>query len=74
MKPKHLIGKRIKVVQATNHSNIGIEGSVLDDTASTLLIKTKDCDKRILKKGSVFEVESNIIAGNNIMGTPSERL
>ena len=62
------------MVQATNHSNIGIEGSVLDDTASTLLINTLNGNKRVLKKGSVFEVEGNTVAGNDIMGTPSERL
>ena len=74
MKQVHLIGRKIKVVQATNQSIVGIEGNVLDDTSSTLLVNTSDGNKRILKKGLMLEVDNEKIIGDNILGTPSERL
>ncbi len=70
---EELIGKEIKVINSKNKSDIGISGVVVDDTASTLVVKTNDTFKRILKAPSVFQVGNQMIIGTQIIGTSSER-
>ena len=72
---EELIGKEIKVVTSKNKSDIGISGVVIDDTSSTVVIKTSNSFKRILKAPSVFQVGNQmiIVNGTQMMGTSSER-
>jgi RNase P/RNase MRP subunit p29 len=55
---KELIGRRIKVIQANNASNVGIEGRVVDATKHTLVVASKK-PVRLMKRLCTLEVENN---------------
>jgi len=47
---KHeLIGLKAKVVVAKNPANVGLEGKIVDESYKTLVIETKNGEKRIFK-------------------------
>ncbi len=52
-----LIGKKIKVVDATNKSLIGIEGVVVDETKNLLIVETSKGRKKLLKEQITIEVD-----------------
>ena len=58
VKNAELIGQRIKVIQATNSSNVGIQGRVVDVTKHTLVVNTPE-PKRLMKRLCTLEVEHN---------------
>jgi ribonuclease P protein subunit POP4 len=45
-----LIGRRIKIVESPNRQLVGISGKVVDETKNTLILRTKNGDKRLIKK------------------------
>ena len=45
-----LIGKTVEITNSKNKSNIGIRGKVIDETKKTLVIKSREGKKRLLKK------------------------
>ncbi len=51
-----LIGKKIKVVDATNKSLVGIEGIVVDETKNTLVVESNGT-KTLLKEQITIEVD-----------------
>lgn len=53
-----LIGRRIKVIDSLNKSNIGIEGRVIDESKETLLLLCKGRKKRLIKKIIKFEIKN----------------
>lgn len=67
------IGKRIKVTDAKNHLNIGIEGRIIDETKDTF---TVDGRKRLtlIKKNITIEVEGKTIKGEQLAKKPEERI
>ena len=67
------IGKRIKVIDAKNPSNIGIEGFVIDETKSTFVVKNKE-RKTIIKENVTIEVDNKIIEGKKLAKRPEERI
>lgn len=81
--PKNLIkhefiGLDIEVVKSSNKSQIGIKGIVVNETKNTLIIKTKENEKRIQKKNTTFvfkipgyKVKVN---GNKIIARPEDRI
>ncbi len=50
-----LIGLTVKVVKSHDASQVGIHGTVIDETKNTLLIRTKEGDKRVAKDISTFK-------------------
>lgn len=55
--PRHeLIGLFATIIAASNPAMIGIEGVVIDETKSTIVIETARGCKRIPKKGSIFRL------------------
>lgn len=74
--PHELIGEKVVVVKAKNKNLDGMEGEIVDETRSTVLIKTKNGVKTVLK-GSVDLKLQNlgiIIKGTTIKKRPEERL
>jgi ribonuclease P protein subunit POP4 len=73
------IGLKAKVVESTNADNVGISGTVVDETRNTLLIRQKDADKMVVKGSSVFHFtmpDGTIVEvdGKIILGRPEDRL
>jgi len=71
---KELIGLTIKIIDSKNKSNIGLEGKVIDETKSLLIIKSKTKMKKIIKKDVVIEVDGTKIDGKMLAARPEERL
>lgn len=77
---KHeLIGLKTEVIQSKNKKNVGIKGSVIDETRNTLTIKTKDGEKKVAKEESkfMFTLANNqkvAVEGGLIVGKPESRL
>jgi RNase P/RNase MRP subunit p29 len=69
------IGAQIKVIKAANKSLEGMEGSIVDETKSTFkIINTKNQEKTLLKKGTVFLISDQRINGEDILRRPEERI
>lgn len=69
------IGAKIKIIDATNKSLLGIEGCIIDETKNSFKIRKNDWqEKTVLKKGTVFMINNNIIKGNDIIKRPEERV
>lgn len=75
--PLLLIGLNVKVCEATNSLQCGLEGIAIGETMKTVLIHTQIGDKVIPKKGTKFIVEMPSgrkveILGDRIMNRPEE--
>ncbi len=73
-----LIGLEVEVVNSSDTSQIGTCGTVVDETKNTLLVKTKDGTKRVIKKISTFKFVADkdkfIVDGEEINFRPHERI
>ncbi len=49
-----LIGMKVKVKKSTNKSQIGLQGTVIDETYNTIKIETKGKEKTLAKSTSIF--------------------
>ena len=74
--PHELIGMEIEVVKATNQSNLGIKGKIIDETKSSLKIEEDGKIKILLKKNITFKIQNTgqVIDGKTITKQPEERL
>lgn len=74
---KELIGLTCEIVDARNHSLIGMKGKIIDETKNTLVIKNKTT-KKIIKNQVKMKVDikkkSIIIDGKELVGRPDERI
>jgi ribonuclease P protein subunit POP4 len=69
------IGAKIKIIDATNKSLVGIEGSIVDETKNSFRIKNSNNEEKIvLKKGAEFMIGTAIIKGDEIIKRPEERI
>jgi ribonuclease P protein subunit POP4 len=71
---KNLIGLNAKIVQAKNKANIGIEGSIINETKHSLTIKHHNKEKIVLKKNITIQIENMIVDGQQLVGSPEERI
>ncbi|MGQ9759055.1 MAG: ribonuclease P protein component 1 [Candidatus Methanomethylicaceae archaeon] len=72
-----LVGLRAKVVSSTDQTQIGLEGTVVDETANMLILCTEGVNKKIPKRNSLFTFyipEPVTIEGSRISYNPAERL
>ncbi len=73
-----LIGLEVDVVNSSDHDQIGIHGTVIDETKHTLSVRTAEGIKRLVKKVSTFRFVSGgkdlIVEGKEIDFRPHERL
>ncbi len=59
------IGKHIKIIDAKNKSNIGLEGVVIDETKNTFVIKNKE-KQTIIKENVTIMVDNKTIEGKKL--------
>jgi len=74
-----LIGLKTEVVNSTNKFQIGIKGTVIDETKNTIVVETNKGFKKIQKKGStfIFEIPSGKrvkVIGDKIAVRSEERI
>ena len=73
-----LIGLNVKVIRSDNPSNEGINGRIIDETKSMIIIETEKKQKKLIKDQCVFEFMLNnekiTIQGKSISKRPEERI
>jgi RNase P/RNase MRP subunit p29 len=74
-----LIGKAVEITAARVAAYRGLRGRIVDETASMLVIETKEgTEKKIMKNGTTFAITENgrriEVAGTLLRGAPAERL
>ena len=69
-----LIGKKVKVKGSKNRDLVGISGLIVDETKKMLVIKTRREEKMVEKKICTFEIDGQVVRGEDIYGMPWERL
>lgn len=74
MEKSELIGKRMTITNARHKGLVGLSGIVLFETKNTIIIKTHQNKKTILKNGTEFEINGKRILGKNICKRPEERI
>ena len=74
--PDELVGEEIEVIKATNSSNLGMKGKVVDESKATLKIVSGKNEKILLKKTIMFKLKKTgqVIDGSLITKTPEERI
>ncbi len=74
--PYELIGEKINIIEAKNKANLGINGTIIDETRFTLKIECGDKIKVLFKKGIVFVIERNgvQIDGKEIVKRSEDRI
>jgi len=74
-----LIGLKVKVLSHSDPTVVGLEGIVIDETRNTLVIRSRNGDKRVFKHCGVFRffLPNNVVVdvdGTLIVGRPEDRL
>ncbi len=73
-----LIGLTVDVVKSHDMSQIGIHGTIIDETKNTLLIRTEEGTKRVAKDISTFKFrygkKSFVVDGKEINFRSWERI
>ncbi|PIN86496.1 ribonuclease P protein component 1 [Candidatus Woesearchaeota archaeon CG10_big_fil_rev_8_21_14_0_10_44_13] len=73
---KELIGKEIRIVEAKNKTNEGIEGKIIDETKNMITISTKKGSKKLIKEEIRIKLlrEKITIDGKLLVGRPEDRI
>lgn len=71
---RQIIGKHIKIIESNNKDLEGIEGTILDESMNTIIVSSDDTRKKVLKKGSRFEIDGDIVDGENLASRPEDRI
>lgn len=73
-----LIGLRVRVVKSLDRRQVGIKGTVIDETQNTLVVDTGYQQKRLVKATSTFRFyagrKSFEVSGVEINFRPEERI
>jgi ribonuclease P protein subunit POP4 len=75
-----LIGLRVKVIQYTDPTVVGVEGIIVDETQKTFIIEKSDGKRiRVFKENGVFELKIPgaspvVVRGEKLFGRPWDRL
>lgn len=73
-----LIGLNMKVVQARNKTQEGIQGKIVDETKHSLIVATASGIKRLLKSQIQFAIQRGstwyVVDGALVAKRPHERL
>lgn len=77
IRERTLIGLHVKIVSATQESDVGIQGVIIDETRDTIIIG-EDERLRVQKKDITLnldiEGENITINGADLVGLPEERI
>jgi len=68
-----LIGKVATIRESSNKNQIGMKGKIIDERMYSILVKTENGDKMILKRNAVFSVDGCKIYGNDFEKRPQSR-
>jgi len=70
------IGRKIKVIESSNSSLVGLEGKIVDETKNMFEIETNGVAKKVQKKISrfLFVEEGVVVDGSIINYRPEDRL
>jgi ribonuclease P protein subunit POP4 len=76
---KHeIIGLRARIAESKNKANLGVEGKIIDETKSTITIKTKKGRKMLFKNNIKIELKIGsrkiLVDGSRFAGRPEERI
>jgi ribonuclease P protein subunit POP4 len=72
--PHEIIGEEVIVVKATNASNIGLRGKIVDETKVTLKIDVNGQIKTLFKKDVVLQIKNKLLFGVELAKRPENRL
>ncbi len=73
----NLVGLRVRVAASTDPTHVGVTGTVVDETAKTLIVSAGSREKMIPKVSSSFAFylpNEVMVDGNSIAFSPEERL
>ncbi len=73
----NLVGRRAKIISSTDPTQVGMEGSVIDETAHTLTIASHLGRRVVPKSISTFAFylpEEAVVVGSDITLSPEDRL
>jgi len=73
----NLVGLRARILSASDPTQVGIEGRVVDETSRTLTISTINGEKMIQKNHTRFSFylpQELVVDGDAIAKSPEERL
>jgi RNase P/RNase MRP subunit p29 len=68
------IGKKVEILSSSNESYIGTVGIILDETKNSFVIDADGKRKIIMKKGTKFVINEQIVDGNDVMRRIEERI
>ncbi len=71
---EEFIGKELEVIESKNLSLKGKKGKILDETKESFTIRENGKEIMILKRGSTFKINNNLINGDDILKRPEDRL
>ena len=69
-----IIGSHAEVVDSTNPSAIGLNGTILLESKNMLTINTKRGTRTLPKLHCVWSIDGDRISGETIHGHPHQRL
>ena len=74
--PHELIGKNVRVVASLNSANLGITGTLVDETKNTFVIETDKGMKTILKNNVTIALTETgkEITGRDVSKRPEDRI
>ena len=68
------IGKKVEILSSSNSTYIGTVGTVLDETKNSFVIDVDGKRKVILKKGTKFVIDKQILDGDDIARRIEDRI
>ncbi len=71
-----IVGERVKVLNASDHTQIGVRGEVVLESANTIVIEDEGKMRRVQKKGTVLQLQGNreVLRGEELSGRLEDRL
>ena len=72
--PHLIVGKETEIIKSKNKFDLGTKGKIIDETKSTIKIKTVKGVKVFIKKNLTLSLNEKIIDGETISKRPEERL
>jgi len=72
----NLIGRRVKILVATDPNQVGLSGELVLERSKTLLLESQGRRLTIQKLGTVIELagKGEVIRGDDILGRVEERI
>jgi ribonuclease P protein subunit POP4 len=69
-----IIGLTAKIKSSKNKGAEGLTGTIIDETKNMIILRTKNGDKKLIKKQHIFEIHENEVSGAELVGRPEERI